>query len=81
MHTSRSQGSCGQPHLEERLVVGEVSVTNGSDVMEPKTSPGWEHEATPELQPGLSTIKKKNDKKRFQKCLLHLQNRAPLSNQ
>lgn len=54
MHTSRSQGSCGQLHLEERLVVGEVSVTNGSDVMEPKTSPGWEHEATPELQPGLS---------------------------
>lgn len=53
MHTSRSQGSCGQPHSEERFILGEVSVTNGSDAMEPETSPGRKYEATPELQPGL----------------------------
>lgn len=35
-------------HSEGRFVLGEVNVTNGSDVMKPQTSPGWDEEATPE---------------------------------
>lgn len=43
-----------KPHSEGSFILGEVRVTNGSDMMEPEMSPGWSYKATPELQPGLS---------------------------
>lgn len=45
--------------------MGEVNVTNGSDVMKPQTSPGWDEEATPES--GLSTRNKKVIRKGIRK--------------
>lgn len=54
MHNPDHKAHVDKSHSEGRFILGEVNVTIGSDVMKPQTSPGWDEEASPELQPGLS---------------------------
>lgn len=48
MHNPDHKAHVDKSHSEGRFILGEVSVTNGSDMMKPQTSPGWDEEATAE---------------------------------